>query len=93
MARKWKDPESTSSTIYTVSRKCSLRTGALVADLITAGQYFKTHVNVFEDDHALVQMSRPGDRVVLWIRAKYPVSSLSQLTALVAGSGDVIVQC
>lgn len=45
--------------------------------MLLAGQYFKSHVNVLEDDHELVKMSRPGDRVVLWIRAKYPVSNQS----------------
>jgi hypothetical protein len=61
-----------------------------VVDLVLAGQYFKTHVNVFEDDHELVQMSRPGDRVVLWIRAKYPVSDSFHSTALSLARGDTM---
>ena len=38
------------------------------------GQYFKAHSNTFETGHPLVRLARPGDRVVVWARAKYPVS-------------------
>jgi hypothetical protein len=39
-----------------------------------AGQYYKEHQHTFDENSAIVKMARPGDRVVLWARAMYPVS-------------------
>ncbi len=43
--------------------------------LCAAGQYFKSHSNTLRMDHPLVRAAKPGDRIVLWVRAKYPVST------------------
>lgn len=39
-----------------------------------AGQYAKAHINTLEADHPFVQAAKPGDRIVLWVRAQYQVS-------------------
>lgn len=39
-----------------------------------AGQYFKAHRNILGPDDPLVRQAKTGDRVVIWIRAQYPVS-------------------
>lgn len=48
---------------------------ALLAKLThLAGQYFKDHWNELGPETDFVRMSKPGDRVVLWARALFPVS-------------------
>ena len=61
-----------SGIMYSVSCGRSKQDGA--AD-IAAGQYFKPHRIVFEEQDELVQMAREGDRIVLWARAEFPVRS------------------
>ncbi|KAK8847574.1 hypothetical protein IAR55_005433 [Kwoniella newhampshirensis] len=39
---------------------------------VHAGQYFKAHSNTLGRDHPTVKLAKPGDRFVLWARAKYP---------------------
>jgi len=40
---------------------------------LPAGQYLKSHSITLGIDHPVVRAARPGDRVVLWARAQYPV--------------------
>ncbi|WWD21664.1 hypothetical protein CI109_106150 [Kwoniella shandongensis] len=43
-----------------------------VQNNVHAGQYFKAHSNTLDRSHPTVKLARPGDRFVLWARAKYP---------------------
>ncbi|WWC68133.1 uncharacterized protein I206_102056 [Kwoniella pini CBS 10737] len=38
---------------------------------IVAGQYYKSHVNILEFDHPTLKLAKPGDKIVLWVRAQY----------------------
>lgn len=42
---------------------------------IVAGQYYKEHKTVLDASHPLLKEARDGDRIVLWVRAMYPVSA------------------
>lgn len=42
--------------------------------LMIAGQYYKEHEHTFDADSEFVKKIRPGDRIILWARAMYPVS-------------------
>jgi len=74
--RKWQDQEWKYSTMSTVK----LITFSRDTVLCSAGQYFKDHWNELGPETAFVQMSKPGDRVVLWARALFPVSSFSSVS-------------
>nr|XP_019046961.1 hypothetical protein I302_03567 [Kwoniella bestiolae CBS 10118]OCF25891.1 hypothetical protein I302_03567 [Kwoniella bestiolae CBS 10118] len=43
---------------------------------VHAGQYYKPHCNILPEDHPTLKLARPGDRIVLWIRAEYQVCPL-----------------
>ena len=59
-----------SSITYMVGHSLS----ALHDDSSPAGQYFKDHWVELGPESDFVLMSKPGDRVVLWARALFPVS-------------------